>query len=196
MSCDYRPQKLFSKISMCLFKVQSRVVIVPTLCQVMQPQIVTLTFLWAGGHTHSGDSASSLRRYIKILWFAPKTTWRSSEKITLSHWPFTIHLIFPLHQFSLFLRFTSLTLTFFFTARLWYPCRYEHRCAVRWDTCVGLIWLNILAKSQREDLRLVRTSLTKHRSSLASRIRGRPPRGLFSVIPLFLNLTITSETVP
>lgn len=44
--------------------------------------------------------ASSLRRRMKILWLAPKKTWLSSVKITLSHWSLTFHLTLTLLTFS------------------------------------------------------------------------------------------------
>lgn len=45
---------------LCLLIIPLTVVTVPTPCQVMHPQIITLTFGWTGGDTHSEDSASSL----------------------------------------------------------------------------------------------------------------------------------------
>lgn len=86
---------------------------------------------------------------------------------------------------------------FFFKTLLWYPCRYKHRCAVHGDTCLGLwqCWLWLLVKSPKWTSTVVRSRLIKDLSSLGSRLRGLPLRGLFSVHPLFLNLTIMLETV-
>lgn len=108
-------------------------------------QIITPTFRWAGGHTHTGDLASSLRHQMKILWFAPKTNWLSWVKMTLSNWPFTFHLTLPLHHavqslFAINFSLTSLSLSS--SKHVWYFCRYKHRW--RWDTCLGLCWLYLL----------------------------------------------------
>ena len=111
MSCDYRSQIIFQDFNV-LVSVYSTIhscYSSHTMPGYATPNHYT-DLLWAWGHTQSGNSASSLRRHIKILWFSPKSTWLSSENITLSDWPFIFHLILPLHQFSLFLRFTSLFL--------------------------------------------------------------------------------------
>ena len=47
------------------------------------PQIMTESFLWAGGQTQSLDSASSFFRQIYIRLLFPTTTCLSSENITV-----------------------------------------------------------------------------------------------------------------
>jgi hypothetical protein len=200
MPCDYRPQIVFQYFNV-LVPVNSTIhscYSSHTMPGYTPPNHYTDLTLGRGTHAVRGFSFI-LAAPLKILCFAPKTTWLSSEKITLSQWPLTFHLVLPLHQFSLFLRFTSCTLTFFLTTRLWYPCRYKHRCAVRWETRADLCWLNLLVKSPRGSSFAITSCLSQpHKRSFVPGIQNSwssALRFVFCAPPLLEPYTITSETV-
>lgn len=105
----------------------------------------TLGFRLARGHTYLGDMASSLRRRMKILWLAPKKTWLSSVKMTLSHWSLTFHLTLTLLTFSSLKHFCGTLVDIniavqFMETLVWVCDSVDHSCWLNHPN--GQVWLS------------------------------------------------------
>ena len=172
------------------------VVKVPTLLNVIQPQIIKLILALQPGLRHWGSHSSPGFRHAKTRLFSPTMILLSSENITRLQSLSTVQYIFPRAQARRPLTFASRILIFSRITRLWTLFMYKQRLTVTLETTSSRFSLNFLVMSCNGNGLLFLANLKSLWVSLSSSCFFLPLRGRFPMSHRSRYLFTTAYTLP